>query len=287
MKKRPKFTPDPQELLNKFEELKNAKLTITGHGYSKYNNPNLTIEEATQMALEDYKNEGVSNPALGLLSVVLAANRSYEIIVVPRLKQIKENKPDMNSFSDLSAWISEDDENFLDIYNDKKKLQTLKDLLLKIDDIKRDNPEIINDYDLMKKWAIGAIVQNYKEDVIGSITNIGIATFQHLRMVFGANTVKPDLRVKQVLEYEFNFPPKDDLEAILVVENIAHILNREVLYVDQIFVKYGSSYYYEESKMPTVKEIAKKLIKCGVQDDIILEATGLSALTLRKLKSNN
>ena len=46
-------------------------------------------------------------------------------------------------------------------------------------------------------------IVNIKTDLIGKIPNIAVATFQHLRMSFGIDTVKPDQRVKEILEYEF------------------------------------------------------------------------------------
>ncbi len=100
-----------------------------------------------------------------------------------------------------------------------------------------------NDFKLMQAWAKDACVDKLKDDTIGSIRNIGIATFQHLRMTFGANTVKPDLRVKQVLEKEFKLKLLSDLNSIKAVEQIALIMKLSVMECDQIFVMYGSSYY--------------------------------------------
>ena len=100
----------------------------------------------------------------------------------------------------------------------------------------------------MKQWVLEFDLEmlnsknvNYK-DYPGSIPNLGIATFQHLRLTFGIDTVKPDQRVREVLCNEFgaNLSAKN---AILAVEEIATITGKEVKMIDQIFVKYGSGYY--------------------------------------------
>lgn len=128
-----------------------------------------------------------------------------------------------------------------------------------------------------------ADLQNYKEDIIGSIPNVAIATFQHLRMVFGVDTVKPDQRVKEVLQYEFGLPKLPDKVAISIVEKIAAVLGLQVITVDQIFVKYGSSYYNQRANKLTVKQIAQKLKELGVNNEIIIKATLLTSQQIERL----
>ncbi|OAH96331.1 hypothetical protein A1332_23030 [Methylomonas methanica] len=94
----------------------------------------------------------------------------------------------------------------------------------------------------MKNWAENAKLDKRKNDILGSIKNVGVATFQHLRINFGIDTVKPDQRVKEILEKEFNLKLSSE-KAILAVEEIAHITGFKVIEIDQIFVKYASGYY--------------------------------------------
>lgn len=35
-------------------------------------------------------------------------------------------------------------------------------------------------------------------DPVGKLQNVGVATFQHLRMTFGKDTMKPDQCVKEI-----------------------------------------------------------------------------------------
>src|SRR6185312_7541211 len=144
-------------------------------------------------------------------------------------------------------------------HKDEKKYTTLKNLLISIDKLKSQYPDITNDFELMNKWATTTDLLNRKNDLIGSIPNIGVATFQHLRMVFGVDTVKPDQRVKEVLDFEFGCKRLSDEKAIKAVEQIANITGKKVITIDQILVKYGSGYYNQNANKISVKEIAKNL----------------------------
>lgn len=128
----------------------------------------------------------------------------------------------------------------------------------------------------MNKWGENANVLNYKNDLIGNIPNVAVATFQHLRMVFGVDTVKPDQRVKEVLDYEFGLSRLPDEKAIKAVEQIAALAGLKVIAVDQIFVKYGSGHYNQKAKTVTLKQIVQNLKSHGVDNEIISKATYLS-----------
>ncbi len=102
-------------------------------------------------------------------------------------------------------------------------------------------------------------------------------------MVFGVDTVKPDQRVKEVLDYEFGIQKLNDENAIKAVEQIATIANLKVITVDQIFVNYGAGYYNQSANKLSVKEIAERLKLLGVNQDIISSATLLSLEQIKRL----
>ena len=87
--------------------------------------------------------------------------------------------------------------------------------------------------------------------------------------------VKPDQRVKEVLETEFDIEKINDLKGILAVEQIASITKYKVIEIDQIFVKFGSGYYNKNAKL-NIKVIAKNLKDLNVPTDIISKATLLT-----------
>lgn len=135
----------------------------------------------------------------------------------------------------------------------------------------------------MKNWGDNVDLINHEEDIIGRILNIGVATIQHLRMVYGVDTVKPDQRVKEVLDYEFGLSRLSDKKVIKAIEQIARIVQKDVITIDQIFVKYGSSHYNRNSNKLTVKHIAKNLKDYKVEIDIISKATFLSKKQIERL----
>lgn len=102
-------------------------------------------------------------------------------------------------------------------------------------------------------------------------------------MVFGVNTIKPDQRVKEVLRYELGLGKLSDISTILAVEQIASIVNLETITIDQIFVKYGSSYYNQTSNRSIVLQIARNLKTMGVDSTIISKATLISTAQIEKL----
>jgi hypothetical protein len=226
-------------------ELGKAKLTETGQGYETFKD--CLISLAANKSAHDYTKKAKQSPAISLIEVVLSANRNYNLIVEPRVNCLRVKYPHLKSFKELHKLIqTKSEKEFYDFwdYKDIKKYNTLKSILNVISELRTQYPQAAeDDYKLMHTWAEKVNLTKIKEDPIGSILNVGIATVQHLRMTFGFNTVKPDLRVKQVLEKEFKLMSLSNINSIKAVEQIASIMKLSVIECDQIFVMYGSSYY--------------------------------------------
>ncbi|MCK9204532.1 MAG: hypothetical protein M0P58_08895 [Bacteroidales bacterium] len=236
-----------QEIISILNNIGGKIMTESAHGYAEHKGK--TILEASLKALKEYSDLAKKKPAVALILVVLAANRNYNMHVQNHINRIEEDG--LKDFAQLSEILRKKSKNeFYDYWGpkDEKKYNTLKNILEGIKTLKISSPEINNDYELMNKWGTKADLFHRKDDILGKIPNVGIATFQHLRMVFGVNTVKPDRRVKEVLCGEFHFQKITDIEAIRAVEQIAKISGRKVITVDQILVKYGSGYYNKNAK---------------------------------------
>ncbi len=275
-----------EDVLSTLKRIGEPLLTETGHGFEIFGA--MPIRQAAEASTLIFSDKWQQKPAIGLISVVLAANRAYNKVVEPNLKRIEQNYPELKSFNDLSILIkSKSPEEFYDIWGhkDEKKYKTLKSLLAEIEKLKQVFKTAKNDFDLMNQWGAPENIDllNYRQDPIGSLNNIGLATFQHLRMVFGVDTVKPDQRVKEVLEYEFGFTGLTDIKAVKAVGQIAAIASLKVITIDQILVKYGSSYYNQETSKPTLKQIALNLKSYGVDNEIISKATLLSLKQVERL----
>ena len=235
---------EKSNILSVLNRLGTKKLTSTGHGYCK--DREIPIRQAAEESASSYSDKSKEKPAISLLMVVLSANRNYCKVVSPKIKEIENKCPELKSFVQLSEKLcTKSKEDFFAFWGhkDEKKYCTLKNLLIKIKELQKIYPAAKDDFDLMNHWGKNADLHNIKQDIIGDIPNIGIATFQHLRMVFGIDTVKPDQRVKEVLDVEFGLKRLSNKKAIKAVEQIASIAGDSVIIIDQILVKYGSSYY--------------------------------------------
>jgi len=214
----------------------------SSHGFNDYGTMKI-IDAAKEQAKRFLENENKEDVAIRVMSVVLGANRNWEKQVQPHLDRMKKEFPKL-TFKDLKNMLSEKDYvQFKEVWGhkDKKKYDVLTALIDRI--LTFENPNsALDDFGIMKKWAYDAKLSDRKEDRLGSIPNIGIATFQHLRMAFGVDTIKPDQRVKEVLDKEFDAKLSSE-KAILAVEEIARITEHKIIEIDQIFVKYGSGYY--------------------------------------------
>ncbi len=267
------------------KRLGKEKLTFTGHGYS--DSGEITIWESAKQSIQNYTKDIQKKPAIGLILVVLAANRNFNKVVKPNIERIEKEYPNFKTFKQLNEIInSKSEEEFYVFWGhkDKKKYNTLKQLLNVINnDLRKLYPDVTDDFELMRNWGLNIDLINYKQDLIGMIPNIALATIQHLRMTFGVNTIKPDQRIKEVLDYEFGLTKLSNEKVIEAIEQIANIVNEEVITIDQIFVKYGSSYYNRSSQKLTIRQVARNLKKLNVSIDKISEATLLSIQQIERL----
>ena len=270
------------EVLAILNQISQKPLTKTAHAFDDYGA--ISIKEAAEKSTNNYSEKAKIKPAIALLSVVLAANRNYNKVVKPNIDRIEQT--DLATFEQLKSLLSiKSKAEFYDFWKhkDEKKYNTLVNLVNAIDFLKTQNINAKDDFEVLNSWAQNADLLNIKNDIIGKIPNIATATFQHLRMVFGVDTVKPDQRVKEVLDYEFGITKLNDENAIKAVEQIAEIANMKVITLDQIFVNYGAGYYNQATNKLSVKEIAGKLKTLGVDKQIINAATLLTFEQIKRL----
>lgn len=223
------------------ERLGNSLMREGSHGYGKFRA--ISIRCAAQQQAENFANGEGRNAAIVVMEVVLAANRDFNRQVAKHIQNVKEHYPSL-TFEELNKMLSKMDyTEFAKVWGhkDEKKYKTLKELVKQILEIQSSHPSL-NDFETMTMWAKQANPVCRKKDSLGRIANVGLATFQHLRIAFGINTVKPDQRVREVLTNEFGAKLSAD-KTIVAVEEIAEITGYTIIVIEQIFVKYGSGYY--------------------------------------------
>lgn len=97
-----------------------------------------------------------------------------------------------------------------------------------------------DDLALLQSWAENADPKRYVDDPVGAVKGIGLATFQYLRMIAGANTVKPDIQVRRFIEELEAEHPSFDLDSsssIAVLESCEWLASRStysMIEIDQI-----------------------------------------------------
>lgn len=238
-----------QEIIKIVKKLGQCKMRPSSHGYDKTLKGETILCAATKQ-LKNPKSE--MNAAIAVMGVVLGANRNWEKVVAPNLERLRTEKYSQLTFSELQKMLKKMDfKEFEEVWGhrDERKYSVLSELVEKIIIFsKRVENANLKDVQLMKSWVEKfKLADRNKENYPGRILYFGIATFQHLRMTFGIDTVKPDLRVLQVLEKEFG-KKLSPIKAIAEVERMAEITGKKVVLLDQIFVKYGSGHLKARKK---------------------------------------
>ena len=148
------------------------------------------MENIERKSLGNYE-----NAVLVCLDSVLSINRKYYTFVVPRITYFQNKYPDITRLKDLIKLIDDVGINgFKECwnYNHPARVKMLYDLcnrLIEISNLYEDKNELIS----LRKWADHSSVNKYNDF---DVTGIGFTTFQYIRMLFGANTVKPDVHIK-------------------------------------------------------------------------------------------
>jgi hypothetical protein len=77
----------------------------------------------------------------------------------------------------------------------------------------------LDDRQALRRWAADTSVGWWKDDPVGRVRGVGVATFQYLRMMGGVDTVMPDKIVRRVIrqvlhEAEVGLPVEGDLDLV-------------------------------------------------------------------------
>ncbi|MBK3338649.1 hypothetical protein [Burkholderia pseudomallei] len=235
---------DKQSVVLTIGRLGDAKMTRTAHGHCVGREE--TILVAAKRGARDYTTRSRKSSAIAIMDVVLAANRDYNRAVKGHVDKMCE-RYDRLTLKQLRAKVNAagSASEFKKVWghDDARKFEILRALLKTFIARLGRLDTADDDFKVISEWARTTDVSTKAQDPVGQIKGVGIATFQHLRMTFGIDTVKPDRRVKEVLEREFGLR-LSDRQSILAIEEMAKVTGYTSLLIDQIFVKYGSGYYY-------------------------------------------
>ncbi len=160
-------------------------------------------------------------PALRVIDCVLSLNRRYDAFVVPRLNRFERLYPkvaSVRSLRDLIDQFSTPADFVHDVldYKDPDRARVLNAIVDFVLDIIGDTSEE-SEISRLEQWAKSARPQDH---VALGISGFAIAGFQYLRMLFGANTTKPDTHIRGYVTEAVGHSVSD-LEALKLLEAAA------------------------------------------------------------------
>jgi len=160
-------------------------------------------------------------PAVRVIDCVLSLNRQYDRFVVPRLDSFEERFSSVTNLRQLRELIDSFDSPEVFVrealsYRDAPRAQVLSrvvDFLLETSTSTPGNSEL----ERLQNWAQEARPAGYRG--VG-IRGFGLAGFQYLRMLFGANTTKPDVHIRRYVAAAVG-RPVSDVQALSLLEEAA------------------------------------------------------------------
>ena len=193
---------------------------------------NALFEQYSSVAVNS--NYGWQSPALNVLDCVLSLNRKYKSMVLPRVKSFAKRHPEVIDLEDLQKLI-EDYASPSDFirqelnYNDPGRAQVLCNVIKYLIAI-QNNYQGATEQERLKHWAISVKPQ---DSVSVKIKGFKLSGFQYLRMLFGAQTTKPDVHIKRFVS-DIVGHPVNDWVALELLEQAAQIVNLPLRDVDNV-----------------------------------------------------
>lgn len=172
---------------------------------------------------------------LMVLDVVLSRQRRYTARVTPRLNRWLEHVAEQRGVPTL-RWVEGNPDSYVDLGLRDGEADTIGNvtagLLRYADDHRLDEDQAC------VAWAheVGGLeVAPDLDPYIGAVKGIGPALFAYLRILCGADTIKPDVRVlKQLRRVGVQVAPASAAAGFLAASAVAHELGIPVIELDQL-----------------------------------------------------
>ncbi len=136
------------------------------------------------------------NSALSVIDCVLSLNRRYDGFVLPRVEAFARQHPEVTELAHLAEML--DSYPVLGEfclrefnYNHVQREQTLRGVLRHLMSVQAKRPGT-DEWDRLHAWA--SLVKPGDYLSVG-VPGFGLSGFQYMRMLFGAQTTKPDVHV--------------------------------------------------------------------------------------------
>lgn len=166
------------------------------------------------------------------IDCVLSLNRKYNGFVKPRVEAFTEKHPNVRSLSQLKELVARRDSPHAFFvaelnYDDRRRADTLVGVMEYLLDAQFEHPGANEDVKLYH-WATWSRPGDY---LTVGVRGFGLAGFQYLRMLFGAQTVKPDVHIVRFV-CETLGKTVTDVQALNVMERAAKLTGLPLREVD-------------------------------------------------------
>lgn len=189
------------------------------------------------------KEFGYKNPVLIVTDAALSINRQYETFVAPRIRLMESRN--VRSLKELRKIIKRKGQKgfckFWD-YNHPARVDLLDRLAKRFLKTQKDLG-IKDEAAALRKWGKLSIAEDYKTF---NVKGIGFTTFQYLRMLCGADTIKPDVHVSRMAKKALgrNLSP---ISVVELIEQSAKKMEIRARELDYAIWFYSSKNTYKKS----------------------------------------
>lgn len=171
-------------------------------------------------------------PPLDVLDCVLSLNHRYDSFCLPRVEGFHSQHPEIDTLAGLLSLIrtypSPLEFSIQELnYQHEARAETLVGVLNYLIRVERNYPGL-SEWDRLNAWANSVSPADYE-----SVATQGFALsgFQYLRILFGAQTVKPDVHIRRFVSGAMG-RPISDTEALALLEGAARQLGWRIADLD-------------------------------------------------------
>lgn len=196
------------------------------------------VERVAEILLERYGHVRVNatyiwpHASLCVIDCVLSLNRKYNAFVKPRVEDFSSRHPEIGSLTELRNFVARYKSPHMFCvseleYNDRRRADTLVGVVDYLLDAQIDHPGATED-EKLRHWAIWCRPGDY---LTVGVSGFGLAGFQYLRMLFGAQTAKPDVHIVRFVS-EIIGKQLTPVQAINILERAAKLTRLPLREVD-------------------------------------------------------
>ncbi|MCU0811870.1 MAG: hypothetical protein MUE59_12725 [Thiobacillaceae bacterium] len=165
-----------------------------------------------------------------VIDCVLSLNRDYDRFVLPRVMRFVQEHPGVTSVAELQFMMRAcaSPHEFVQLhlgYNHAKRAEILMAVV--------DYLTTVGD---LREWARSADPGGYRQVRVGGF---GVTGWQYLRVLFGANTVKPDIHIKRYVERVTGKPIGATVKLVRLFEEASRRAGLRALDASISTVRYG------------------------------------------------